>query len=378
MNKIERMLMAFAVLLPFLTACVRQPEFIEVTELGCAAPEIVVDAAEGSVSYVVIASSEVTAEIIAGGDWASLSTTRWTGDNEIEVSFTANPERERKADIRLTCGRRELFLSLIQGGAEDATFHFTERNVTIPFENGAHSAQFETVIPVEKISGSVIYPDGGDWIEEPLSKIASDHTFIYAVRENLGDTPRTAIIELTSTDNVGRALTARLYVTQGTRGDVKTIPLTVGGLRSLAFDEAAPDGSDLDADGIILKPYALTGRVISDNSEGNAAPNENMSVIIQDLTLAGRTVYLQSAEAGNSYGVKLIFDSEDALSLKRYDLATVSLKGRKLIRHTDRNTTPSPVSRPTTLFPPLPAARPMSHLAPSLSTNSQTATSTLS
>ena len=138
MNKIERMLMAFAVLLPFLTACVRQPEFIEVTELGCAAPEIVVDAAEGSVSYVVIASSEVTAEIIAGGDWASLSTTRWTGDNEIEVSFTANPERERKADIRLTCGRRELFLSLIQGGAKDATFHFTERNVTMPFENGAH------------------------------------------------------------------------------------------------------------------------------------------------------------------------------------------------------------------------------------------------
>ena len=335
MNKIIRISMAFAALLSLLAACVRQPEFIEVTELGCAAPEIVVDAAEGSVSYVVIASSEVTAEIIAGGDWASLSTTRWTGDNEIEVSFTANPERERKADIRLTCGRRELFLSLIQGGAEDATFHFTERNVTIPFENGAHSAQFETVIPVEKISGSVIYPDGGDWIEEPLSKIASDHTFIYAVRENLGDTPRTAIIELTSTDNVGRALTARLYVTQGTRGDVKTIPLTVGGLRSLSLDEADPDGSDLDADGIILKPYALTGRVISDNSEGNAAPNENMSVIIQDLTLAGRTVYLQSAEAGESYGVKLIFDSEDALSLKRYDLATVSLKGRKLIHHTN-------------------------------------------
>lgn len=322
-------------LLSLLAACGRQPEFIEVTELGCAAPEIVVDAAEGSVSYVVIASSEVTAEIIAGGDWASLSTTRWTGDNEIEVSFTANPERERKADIRLTCGRRELFLSLIQGGAEDATFHFTERNVTIPFENGAHSVRFETVIPVEKISGSVIYPDGGDWIEEPLSKLTSDHTFIYAVRENLGDTPRTAIIELTSTDNVGRALTARLYVTQGTRGDIKTIPLTVGGLRSLSLDEADPDGSDLDADGIILKPYALTGRVISDNSEGNAAPNENMSVIIQDLTLSGRTVYLQSAEAGESYGVKLIFDSEDALSLKRYDLATVSLKGRKLIHHTN-------------------------------------------
>lgn len=335
MNKIIRISMAFAVLVSLLTACERQPEFIEVTELGCEVPEKVVDASEGSVAFSVIASSGVTAEIIEGAGWARLSPASWTGDSEVEVSFDANTGRERKADIRLTCGRRELFLSLIQGGAEDATFHFTERNVTIPFENGAHSARFETVIPVEKISGSVIYPDGGDWIEEPLSKLTSDHTFIYAVRENLGDTPRTAIIELTSTDNVGRALTARLYVTQGTRGDVKTIPLTVGGLRSLSLDEADPDGSDLDADGIILKPYALTGRVISDNSEGNAAPNENMSVIIQDLTLAGRTVYLQSAEAGESYGVKLIFDSEDALSLKRYDLATVSLKGRKLVRHTN-------------------------------------------
>jgi len=335
MNKIVRISMVFTALMAILAACGRQPEFIEVTELGCAAPEIAVDAAEGSASYVVIASSEVAAEIIAGGDWASLSTSRWKGDAEVEVTFSANPGRERKADIRLTSGRRELLLSLIQGGAEDATFHFTQRNVTIPFENGAQTARFETVIPIEKISGSVVYPDGGDWIEEPLAKVNADGTFIYAVRENLSDTPRTAIIELTSTDDVGRALTARLYVTQGTRGDVQTIPLTVGGLRSLTFDDSDPDNSDLDADGIILKPYALTGRVISDNSEGNAAPNENMSVIIQDLTLAGRTVYLQSAEEGEAYGVKLIFDSEDALSLKRYDLATVSLKGRKLVRHTN-------------------------------------------
>ena len=330
MKKIFYILLAVLVL----AACERQPEFIEVTELGCEVPEKVVDASEGSVAFSVIASSGVTAEIIEGAGWARLSSASWTGDSEVEVSFDANTGRERKAGIRLTSGRRELLLNLIQSGAEDATFHFVERNVTVPFENGAQSAQFETVIPSDKISGRVIYPDGGDWIEEPLARVNPDGTFLYAVRENLGDTPRTAIIELTSADNVGRALTARLYVTQGTRGDITTTPLTVSGLRSLAIDESDPDNSDLDSDGIILKPYALTGRVISDNSEGNAAPNENMSVIIQDLTLSGRTVYLQSVEDGEPCGVKLIFDSEDALSLKRFDLATVSLKGRKLVRHT--------------------------------------------
>lgn len=311
-------------------ACERQPEFIEVTELGCAEKEVTVDAAEGSACFSVIASSEVSASLVEGADWASLKTGSWTGDAELTVEYVANPGRERKAIVLLTSGQRELRLQLIQSGAEDATFHFAGRNVSVPYESGAHSAQFESVIPAEQIEGKVIYPDGGDWIEEPLAKVAPDGTLIYAVRENLASEPRTAIIELTSLDNVGRTLTARLYVTQNIRGEVETTPLRVEALRSLSMEEG-----DIDADGTVLKPYALTGRVISDNSEGNAAPNGNMSTIIQDLTLSGRTVYLQSSETGECYGVKLVFDSEDALSLERYDLATVSLKGRKLVRHAD-------------------------------------------
>lgn len=311
-------------------ACERQPEFAEVTELGCIEREMTVDAAEGSVNFVVIASSEVSAHIVEGADWVRMGNDNWTGDVELSLDYSANPGRERKAVVLLTSGSRELRLGLIQSGAEDATFHFAERNVTISFESGAQTAQFESVIPVDQIDGKVIYPDGGDWIEEPLASVASDGTFIYAVRENLGTEPRTAIIELTSLDNVGRTLTARLYVTQSVRGEVETTPLSVKALRSLSVEDG-----DIDADGTVLKPYALTGRVISDNAEGNAAPNENMSTIIQDLGLSGRTVYLQSSEDGECFGVKLIFDAEDALSLERYDLATISLKGRRLVRHAD-------------------------------------------
>ncbi len=328
MKKIN--IMALAAVLAMSMACERQPEFSDVTELGCEKTTAVANAAEGYVNFHVIASGKVTAEVIDGADWASLSAGEWKGDMDLAVMFGFNPGRERQAKVSLISGHRELQLTVIQSGSEDATFHFAERNVTIPFESGAQTAVLETVIPADGISGTVIYPDGGDWIDQPLARVNPDGTFIYAVRENLGDTPRTAIIELSATDNVGRSLTARLYVTQGTRGAVETIPLSLAGLRELSMENG-----DIDPQGIIQKPYAITGRVISDNSEGNAAPNCNMSVIIQDLTLASRTVYLQSSEAGEYYGAKLVFDSADALSLERYDLATISLKGRSLIHHTD-------------------------------------------
>lgn len=317
--------MSILAALAVLASCVRKPEFSEVTELGCARNEAVVDAAGGEAIFSIIASGEVCAEVTEGAEWARLSESSWTGDADLCIAFGENIGRERKADVLLASGHRKLQLTLIQSGAEDATFHFKEKNVTVPFESGAQTAIFETIIPADEISGNVIYPDGGDWIEEPLADVNADGTFNFAVRENLGDSPRTAIIEFSAKDNVGRQLAARLYVTQGVRGEVETIPLTVAGLRSLSLENG-----DIDPQGIIQKPYALTGRVISDDSEGNAAPNENMSVIIQDLTLSSRTVYLQSSEECEYYGVKLVFESADAMSLDRYDLATISLKGRKL------------------------------------------------
>lgn len=325
----KNIIVAVAVM-AMLMACERQPEFSEVTELGCETPTATVDATEGNVTFSIIASGEVKAEVIDGVDWVWLSESDWKGDADLAVSFGANSGRERKAEVSLVSGCRELRLTLIQGGSEDAVFHFSERNVTIPFESGTHIALFETVIPAKEITGRVIYPDGGNWIEEPLAGVNQDGTFSYAVRENLGDTPRTAIIEFTASDNAGRELASRLYVTQSSRGNIETIPLSLSGLRGLSLEEG-----DIDPQGIIQKPYALTGRVISDDSEGNAAPNSNMSAIIQDLTLSSRTVYLQSSEADESYGARLIFDSADALSLERYDLATISLKGRRLIRHSE-------------------------------------------
>ena len=174
--------MSILAALAVLASCERKPEFSEVTELGCARNEAVVDAAGGGAIFSIIASGEVCAEVHEGAEWASLSESSWTGDADLCIAFGENIGRERKADVLLTSGHRKLQLTLIQSGAEDATFHFKEKNVTVPFESGAQTAIFETIIPADEISGNVIYPDGGDWIEEPLAGVNADGTFNFAVR----------------------------------------------------------------------------------------------------------------------------------------------------------------------------------------------------
>lgn len=314
-----------------LTACVMQPELKSITELGCAQPEITVGSASGRTAFGIVSSSEVSVEIINGDDWVELSDPgSFNGDFSLELRYYSNPGEERMATIRLCCGDRQLDLKLIQEGESGTRFNFVQTNITVPYLSGPCKAELQTDLQSSRIVSSVIYPDGGSWIEEPLDEVKEDGTLIFAVAENDSDRARTAIICLNSYDKVGRSIEARLHVTQETSSASEAIPLSIKDLGTLSLTEG-----DFSADGILLKNYVISGRVISDNSEGNAAPNRNMSSIIQDLGLCGRTVYLQSGEGDEIRGVKLIFNSSDAVSLKRYDFAQISIGGAVFERHTD-------------------------------------------
>ena len=89
--------MSILAALAVLASCERKPEFSEVTELGCAQKEAVVDAAGGEAIFSIIASGEVCAEVTEGSEWASLSESRWTGDADLCIAFGENSGRERKA-----------------------------------------------------------------------------------------------------------------------------------------------------------------------------------------------------------------------------------------------------------------------------------------
>lgn len=315
-----------------LASCVMQPEFITNEELGCEYPEAEVTAAEGTHSFKVIANTHWTASLdesqwLSFASDASARSLSFDGDAAVDLVFGANDGEERKAEVTLATDNRCLKLVLIQNNVSEKAFSFPQRNVLISFENGTHSVPFISNIPAEEISYSVEYEDGEGWIEEPVPGIINGD-FVFAASENISDARRGAIITLSATDKVGREISTSLNVSQMASNETQTIPVTVQDVRNFTID-------DLDGDGCIRKNYVLKARVINDNSQGNGAPNGNLSIIMQDLTLSSRTVYLQSLEPdgyGNYCGVKLEFASARDNSTMRYDILEINLKGLKYTR----------------------------------------------
>ena len=81
---------------------------------------------------------------------------------------------------------------------------------------------------------------------------------------------------------------------------------------------------------IIEDDLVLEGVVINDNVQGNGAANSNISGTIQDMTLADRTLYIQSVDATS--GICVILDNKEANNTRRYDKVQIYLKGAVLTR----------------------------------------------
>ena len=309
-----------------MAACERQPEFVENFELGCRYPSIEVGPDAGSHSFSILCGTAGTASIAKGSEWVSFQGVsareiEFEGDTAINVEYETNGGEERKGIVTLVCGNRSLNLEIVQNGAVDKRFYFPQRNKLVGFETGSHSASFVSDYSAS-ISCSVTYDEGDGWIEEPIPGIL-DGELLFSVKENLAEERRGAIITLTSEDAVGRPLLTRLYVSQMANGEVETIPVSVQDVLSFSLD-------DLDGDGRIRRNYVLRGRVLNDNSEGNGAANQNYSIILQDQTLSGRSVYLQSLEPddkGQYCGVQVQFNSVEDNSTQRYDILEINLKG---------------------------------------------------
>lgn len=309
-------------------ACEKGPEFVENNELGCEYPRIEVGTEAGSHVFKVLCDGAGTVSIPAGSEWISLSgmserSFNFSGDVSVAVDYETNGGEERKAVVNIVSGNRSLALEIVQDAAMGKFFYFPQRNFLAAFETGSYSVPF--INDYEAPLGySVSYDEEEGWIEEPLPGIL-DNELVFSVRENLAQTRRGAIITLTSEDAVGRPLLTRLYVSQMANGEVETIPVTVADVLNFGID-------DLDGDGCIRRNYVLRGRVLNDNSEGNGAANQNYSVILQDKTLSGRSVYLQSLEPdeyGQYCGLQVQFKSEEDNSTQRYDILEINLKGLK-------------------------------------------------
>lgn len=315
-------------ILSCLFSCVKEAERSEVVELGCAIPEVTVNASAGTYTFEILCGDSFEATVSEGAGWARISgvssgSLSGEGDGAVVIDYDANTSEERKATVLVTSGRRSLTLTLIQENASGQEFYFPQHNMLIGFEGGVFSIPFTSSVKASDISYSVEYEDGDGWIEEPVPGVAADGLMWFSALENMQPERRGAIITLSAPDKVGRLMTARLYVSQKARGEEETIPVSVLQVKNLTLD-------DLDGENRIRKNYVVKGRVINDDSEGNGGPCRNISIITQDRTMSSRTVYLQSEEpdsGGQYHGIKIVFKTPEDNSASRYDLLEINLKG---------------------------------------------------
>lgn len=308
--------------------CEKAPEFVQSCELGCEYDEVGVPFVSGTCSFDIICNAEATASIPEDASWITFdggsSTLVFKGDKKLSLNYAENTADERKAVIKVTSGNRTLELVVIQDSAGGKDFYFPQRNVLVPFETGVNAVKFISSVKEEEVSYKVSYENGSGWIEEPIPGLRSGR-LVFSTKENADSLRRGAIISLYAKDKAGRDITANLYIAQMTGGEPEVIPVTVEDVRNFTLD-------DLDGDGCIRKNYVLKARVLNDDSQGNGAANRNISIITQDRTLSGRSLYLQGLEPdgnGHYHGIQLQFNSVENNSTNRFDVLEINLKGLK-------------------------------------------------
>lgn len=309
-------------------SCERTAEFVQSYELGCEYDEVEVPSVSGVCSFDIICNTDATASIQEGASWLTFddgsATLEFNGDRELSLNYSENTSDERKAVIKVTAGNRAMELVVIQNSAGGKDFYFPQRNILVPFETGVNVIKFISSVKEEDVSYKVSYENGSGWIEEPIPGLRGGR-LVFSTKENADSLRRGAIITLAAKDKAGRDITANLYVSQMAGGEPETIPVTVDDVRNFTLD-------DLDGDGCIRRNYVLRARVLNDDSQGNGAANRNISIITQDRTLSGRSLYLQSLEPdadGHYHGIQLRFTSVENNSTTRFDIIEINLKGLK-------------------------------------------------
>lgn len=306
MKRLFYILAASAVLF----ACEKQNGLVVPTELGVKTNAYTLPCTEGSFTLDIVADGDYTVTV-EDAPWLSLQggakSGSGSGDTSIEVFYQMNRSIARSAVISLDRGSRHVQVNVAQEGVLSTGIEFETRSVTVSPDAGTHSVKVVTICQDSDLDISVSYNGSEGWIRD-FKK--ANNFLVFSVVENAEEVLRTASVTLRSK-------------TDPTASDVLQVgQLPAGGALSVVgFDQlgALADGS-LSGEGLCLE-----GVVITDNAQGNGAPNANVSPSVQDNTLSGRSIYLQAKDG--SAGVMIVFDTEADNFTRRYDAVTFLLDG---------------------------------------------------
>ena len=307
----------FPALLILLASCSHLPEDVKLIELGTEETEVYLQAEGGQYAMRIYVDGEFTATVTEGADWLSFpdgDTFTAGSDCEVLLTYTSNKSIERTAKVTLTRETKTSVVSFTQEGLFDVSLKFMEHNVLCGSIGAENSAKFLTVLTMDEIGFDVEYEgEDKDWIMDLTKK---NNFLTFTTTDNAGSIRRATITAYSLSEP---DLRDAVRVSQAGAGDLVTISHSE--LKAMLSKAGSVT---------IEKDYVLEGIVINDNIQGNGAPNANSSGSVQDLTLADRTLYIQSQDERS--GVCLILNTKEDNNTERFDKIRIHLNGLTLTR----------------------------------------------
>ena len=274
----------------------------------------------GSFVITVVSDGEFNAEIVEGDQWIHFEDGKSTysgnsADKSITVYYDVNRTVLRSGKISLTRKHRKVEIEVSQVGILSEDFSIDQQNLWVGAEGGFLSSKVLTLSGADDIEIVTEYVEEG--LGQWISQERMDNNYLkFNVAENMSSEARHAVIVVSKK---GTSLSGRIQVGQAAAGAEYTY-VTVSELKSMI---QSPGSIQLDGH-IVLKDVI----VLNDNLEGNGSENINVTSIVQDLTVADRTLYVSDAE-GQS-GIRMDFNSGADLLVKRFDHVEVDLAGATL------------------------------------------------
>lgn len=304
-------------------ACEDKLAQLEVVEFGAALMDedcMPLKYKAGSFVITVVSDGEFNAEIVEGDQWIHFEDGKSTysgnsADKSITVYYDVNRTVLRSGKISLTRKHREVEIEVSQVGILSEDFSIDQQNLWVGAEGGFLSSKVLTLSGADDVEIVTEYVEEG--LGQWISQERMDNNYLkFNVAENMSSEARHAVIVVSKK---GTSLSGRIQVGQAAAGAEYTY-VTVSELKSMI---QSPGSIQLDGH-IVLKDVI----VLNDNLEGNGSENINVTSIVQDLTVADRTLYVSDAE-GQS-GIRMDFNSGADLLVKRFDHIEVDLSGATL------------------------------------------------
>ena len=304
-------------------ACEDKLAQLEVVEFGAALMDedcMPLKYKAGSFLITVVSDGEFNAEIVEGDQWLHFEDGKTTysgnsADKSITVYYDVNRTVLRSGKISLTRKQRKVEIEVSQVGILSEDFAIDQQNLWVGAEGGFLSSKVLTLSGADDVEIVTEYVEEG--LGQWISQERMDNNYLkFNVAENMSSEARHAVIVVSKK---GTSLSGRIQVGQAAAGAEYTY-VTVSELKSMI---QSPGSIQLDGH-IVLKDVI----VLNDNLEGNGAENINVTSIVQDLTVADRTLYVSDAE-GQS-GIRMDFNSGADLLVKRFDHIEVDLAGATL------------------------------------------------